>query len=182
MLDGPDKDEIDGYDETIVPHDSRTDDIFDLSDDELNGLLRQITDKAKAVTFIFDSCHSGAALRAGKTVRNVKDDHRLPPPPSDFAFSKRGSDFDSGIGSREASYVLISACLPTQLANESTFGPMQQRHGALTWFLAEALRTSLPSSTYRSVIEKVAADVNTKIFGAESSDRGLGPRSDYLWC
>src|SRR5262249_19028508 len=52
-------DELDGWDETIVPQDSRTDGVFDISDDEINGLLQEITQKTQNVTMIFDSCHSG---------------------------------------------------------------------------------------------------------------------------
>ncbi len=81
-------DEIDDLDETIVPHDSRTEGIFDISDDQINGLLKQLTAKTGNVTFILDSCHSGAISRAGgNTVRKIDPDDRPPPPPPEYSLS-----------------------------------------------------------------------------------------------
>lgn len=82
-------DEVDQLDETLVPYDSRTEGIFDISDDEINGLLKQLTDKTKNVTFIFDSCHSGAASRGGNAVRQIETDRRTPPTPPEYAISSR---------------------------------------------------------------------------------------------
>jgi uncharacterized caspase-like protein len=38
-------DEIDGYDETLVAHDSRTPGVFDITDDQINGLMQELTAK-----------------------------------------------------------------------------------------------------------------------------------------
>ena len=157
-------DEIDGYDETIVPHDSRTtlDDgrrVFDISDDEINGLLQRLTAKTKKVTFILDSCHSGSGSRAGNTVRQIAPDTEAPPQPSDYALSSaRGAEGDTDIRLRGADYVLIAASLSKELANETTF--QQQRHGALTYYLAQALLTAEETTTYQDVMDKVKDQVN----------------------
>ena len=154
------KDEIDGWDETLVPHDSRTADVYDISDDEINGLLKQLTEKTKNVTFIFDSCHSGDAARAGNAVRMIEADDRPPPPPADFAISSRGAEGDSDIRLEGSNYVLISGCLAKELSNETTFNG--QRHGALTWYLGEALKAAGDDTTYRGVMDEVKMEVNAR--------------------
>jgi hypothetical protein len=48
-------DEVDGFDETIVPHDSRVGNVRDITDDELNELLARLSAKTPNVTVILDS-------------------------------------------------------------------------------------------------------------------------------
>jgi len=59
-------DEDDGFDETILPHDSRTPGIADITDDELNALLSGF--EFGSVVVILDSCHSGTGTRSGPTL------------------------------------------------------------------------------------------------------------------
>ena len=55
-----DSDEVDGYDETIVPVDAKS--AGQIVDDEMNAILvRQLPNGAR-LTAIFDSCHSATAL------------------------------------------------------------------------------------------------------------------------
>ncbi len=58
------EDEPDMYDETFVLHDSRTDGIIDLLDDEFNLMLARLHKKTQNITVILDSCNSGTATRA----------------------------------------------------------------------------------------------------------------------
>lgn len=58
-------DEPDEQDETLLFHDSRSEGIKDLSDDELNSLLTRLHGKTKHVVVILDSCNSGTATRIG---------------------------------------------------------------------------------------------------------------------
>jgi hypothetical protein len=76
MRDEEDGDEIDGYDETLVPHDSRTEGVFDITDDQINGLMQRLTAKTDHVVFWFDSCHSGSAGRGGAKVSRKMHTHR----------------------------------------------------------------------------------------------------------
>lgn len=69
-------DEPDGWDETLVLHDSRTGSVEDLDDDTLNELLRRLYAKTENVLFIADSCHSGSVTRDGSA-----GIARLVPPP-----------------------------------------------------------------------------------------------------
>jgi hypothetical protein len=67
----------DGLDETIVPQDSRQGGVVDITDDEVNALLTELTAKTKNVTVILDSCHSGTAAKlvagGGSLVRQIPD-------------------------------------------------------------------------------------------------------------
>jgi hypothetical protein len=56
--------------------------------------------------------------------------------------------------------VLISGSRATELANETTFNG--RRYGAMTWHLARALGSAGERSTYRSVMDEVAAEVNSR--------------------
>ena len=84
-----DGDEPDRMDETIVPHDSRQGGVFDISDDQINDLMSQLSAKTDNVVFVLDSCHSGTAARAAdalgldRTARFTPADQRPPPQSND---------------------------------------------------------------------------------------------------
>ena len=172
MKDEPGGDEIDGYDETIVAHDSRTEGVFDISDDEINGLLTQLTQKTKNVTFIMDSCHSGTVARAGSQARIIEPDNRIPPPKTDFAISFRNAESDEGFRLDDSDYVLISGSRSSELANETRFN--DRRYGAMTWYLAQELLNAKPDATYRSVMDNVKANVNSRFRSQHPQIEGPG--------
>ncbi len=151
-------DENDGYDETIVPYDSRTQDIFDISDDELNGLFTMLTDKTDNVTFILDSCHSGTGTRGLGRVRFVMPDERIPPPAQDYALSTRSIDkTDERLENHK--YVLISGCR----ADELSYELRGKKRGALSYYLTKEIRNSGKASlTYRDIMDQVKAMVTAE--------------------
>ncbi len=66
-------DEEDGLDETLVPYDSRIDDVNgkkvlrnQIIDDEIDDLLKRIADRK--VTVIVDACHSGTGTRGNEPI------------------------------------------------------------------------------------------------------------------
>lgn len=150
-------DERDGWDETIVPQDSRQPGVFDITDDELNEILGRLTAKTQNVTVILDSCHSGSATRGGADARRVLDDLRIPPPSSPGV---RTVEDASDLRPENARYVLISGSRPYELSNE--FDVDGKRFGALTYFLTRALSAAKPEATYRDILETVAADVSSE--------------------
>lgn len=167
------KDEIDGYDESLVPHDSRTEGVFDISDDEISGLLNQLTEKTRNVTFIFDSCHSGSASRGGNTIRMIKADTRQLPPAEPFALSTRGTgEGETDFRQNDSDYVLISGCRATELSNEAMFAG--RRHGVMTWFLVQALRAANNHSTYKSVMDEVRAEATARYASQHPQLEGPG--------
>ncbi len=152
-------DEIDGRDETIVPHDSRQGNIFDISDDEINGLLHRLSQKTQNITFIFDSCHSGTSTRAAGLARDIPADDRVPPPPPDYALSTRGvSEGENDLRPENLNYVLISGCTSGESSYEYTFDG--KAHGTLTYFLTQELRKAGAAATYRDVMDNVIGQVN----------------------
>lgn len=172
-------DEKDGWDETIVPQDSRQGGIFDISDDELNALVRDLQAKTQNITVILDSCHSGSAVRAGAEVRRAPDDLRAPPA-APVGSARAGREGSTDLRDLALDYVLIAAARSNELANESRTDEGQQR-GALTHQLTRTLRAAREPMTYREVIEEVGGAVtalfpsqhpqaeglrlNTKVFG-----------------
>ena len=164
-------DENDGMDETIVPHDSRVGAVFDINDDDLNGLLRELSRKTSNITVVLDSCHSGSATRGGATTRRAPDDARTPPPPTAFALGTRGVHSDpSDLRTRDARYVLITGCKSHQLSNELEIEGTRQ--GVLTYHLARALREASAQATYRDIMDRVAGEVSALFTSQEPELEG----------
>lgn len=57
-------DEPDGWDETLLFHDARTEQRRDFTDDALHGLLKALAEKTPDLTLILDACNSGSAARS----------------------------------------------------------------------------------------------------------------------
>jgi hypothetical protein len=138
---------------TIVPVDSRTNGVFDISSSELRGLLTELHAKTKNITFIMDSCHSGIGLKETALQRAVEEDTRQPPPSSAPVVLERNTE---SFVSRD--YALISACRDTEVAFE--YASEGAPCGTLTHFLVKQLRSSgAGKSTYRDIMDRVRAEV-----------------------
>lgn len=161
MNDVPNGDETDNMDETIVPYDSRQGGVFDVTDDEMNGLLNKLSDKTKNITWILDSCHSGTGLKgttAGKE-RRIPADDRTPPADPPYALSQRGIGQGlNDIRMENVSYVLISGCLSKQSSFEHYANGAE--HGALTYFLTQELNKANHGVTYRDIMDLVKDKVH----------------------
>ncbi len=160
-------DEIDGLDETIVPHDARTADVFDISDDELNTILTELGTKTDNVTVIFDSCNSGSATR-GAVARTIPADTRVPPSPDARAIVQDGA----AIRPPSANYVLISGARYDEFANETRFGG--KTYGAMTYHFANALMAAGSSVTYREIMDEVRSKVNARFATQHPQLEGAG--------
>lgn len=163
-----------GWDNTIVPVDSRDPDkkVFDIRDKELNARLRRLTAKVGdngGVTFILDSCHSGTGVRAvdvETVARAVPEDTRFGnnPPPLDLLGESSGTRdvVGSGYGELNGNYVLIAGSRSDQLSYELQDSEFQ-RHGALTYFLVQQLmQPSTGRRTYHDVMNQVIQAVNSE--------------------
>jgi hypothetical protein len=159
-------DELDGLDETIVPHDSRdpAGKVFDISDDEINGLLQELSKKTKNITFIFDSCNSGTVARGANKRRTAPKDEREPPQPlpSETAGKRGVAEGRTDLRPENANYALVSACLSKQSASEHNAGGKD--YGALTYFLVKELQAAGAGVTYRDVMDRVKGEVNAQYF------------------
>ncbi len=164
-------DEPDGWDETIVPHDSGRGSYpnRDISDDEIYLWLVQLTEKTPYVTLIFDCCNSGTIARDvfGNKSRWVEPDERpveeLPPSPV-FTGMMKGASRDigpSGWLPLSKRYVLIAGCRDNESSYEHNI--VQESgvvsHGALTYFLSRELAIAETGATYRDIFERASINV-----------------------
>lgn len=65
-------DEGDGTDETLVLHDSRTNNVPDLLDDDFYTMLEQLHKHTQSITVILDSCNSGTAIRGDEVALKAR--------------------------------------------------------------------------------------------------------------
>jgi len=131
-------DEADQLDETLCPHDARTDKVPDITDDELSQILGRL--HVASALVVLDSCHSGTALRGTASdirIRAVPQDTRreLYKP---AASATRGVIPLSG----EEPYVLFSASTANQEELDGPFGPNGESLGLLTAALSRALQAT----------------------------------------
>lgn len=174
-----DGDEADGLDETLMPYDTgrkAAHENRDVTDDELNALLTELSARAAAVTQIVDSCHSGASTRGSVVARSgggdeVGTDRRplLARPPVSAAHG--GAEGASGQPSG-ARWTLIAAARADQRAHEYNIDGHVQ--GALTWALTGALREMGPGATYRDVMDLVRKRVEHQLPSQSPQLEGAG--------
>ena len=146
-------DEDDGLDESILPYDSRTPEIADITDDEISSLLSKFA--SRSVIVVLDSCHSGTGTRSGPTQvsqRWVAPDTR--------------KELYATIHTRQVltlpvseKHVLFSAAQDSQSELDGPFGPNKMRLGLLTAALVGVLANAPPTISPREVIEGVNARI-----------------------
>jgi uncharacterized caspase-like protein len=155
--------EPDGFNETLVCHDSRFEGGFDLADKELAFLLERISSRCRHVLVVLDCCHSGSGTRALE--RDVQKVRWVPAaqvrrPFSSFVFAS-----DATWGARAAGaalgdsgwvqgrHVLLAACRSNELAKEAVDAGGKPR-GAFSVALLEVLQR-LGSGSYEDLIRQV---------------------------
>lgn len=128
---GDEKD--DQMDETIVPHDGRTDEIADITDDEINAVLSRM--KAASVVIVLDSCYSGTATRDIEfRTRSIPRDTRT------SLYADRWGTRAVATLEESERYVLMTGAAAHEQALD---GPVDGRHhGLFTFTLAKALRSA----------------------------------------
>lgn len=146
-------DEQDGFDETILPHDSRTPGVADITDDELNMLLSGF--ESGSVVVILDSCHSGTGTRSGPTLvtqRWVAPDTR--------------KELYESVATRQVltlpiseNHVFFAAAQDFESELDGPFGPDNMRLGLFTAAMVGVLASSPPTVTPREAIAGVSARV-----------------------
>ncbi|MBW4670306.1 MAG: caspase family protein [Cyanomargarita calcarea GSE-NOS-MK-12-04C] len=166
----PNPKEPDGQNETLVPHDSRGPEVYDIPDKTIGALLDKLAEsKGNNITVIFDSCHSGTVTRDPNLAqtRTVAADNRIPPPDLDVdivANAPRRGTNASGWATEGITHVLLAGCRDREEANEYLSGDEGNKvmHGALTYFTLQALRQMTPNTTYADIYEQVAVKVNSE--------------------
>lgn len=144
-------DETDDHlDETLVPHDGRTANVPDITDDELDEIFSRL--KARSVVIVLDSCHSGTATRSlDIRTRSVPKDTRaeLYRPAA-----VRTRQVVPVIASR---YILMTGAAANQ---EALDGPVEGRyHGFFSYSLAKSLGTAGQAATPRDIFAGVEREL-----------------------
>ncbi len=160
----------DGFDETIVPHDSGQGDDGnrDIRDREIEQWLFELTARTAYVTLIFDSCHAGSITRGPLDAR-VRRIRRAPPArqPRPEGESRRGpsgwlperAQGDRGRNPLGDRYVLLAACRSHEPACELKYDEAGRPQGALSFYLYQELRHVRPRESYRDLFERLAPRV-----------------------
>ncbi|MCC6622762.1 MAG: caspase family protein [Deltaproteobacteria bacterium] len=149
-----DGDEVDGYDEALVPYDNRgtADGTGNLRDDDLGALLDTLGERVAQVVVTLDACHSGTGTRGVYGVRGGP-----PSGPPSTGGGARGRADDGAVGGRRA--IVLTATRPDELAAETRDPERDVIVGAFSHALVSALRGAGPDTTWRQVMDRVGVGV-----------------------
>ena len=160
-----DPNEPDGYDETIVPHDSRTHGIYDIADKELATLILEVEQRGAQVLVFLDCCHAGSGTRAltSAAVRTCPADNRARPRnsylPGTRGWKATRREAPSGwlpLGK----HLLLAACRDDELSYEYRAPGERQWHGAASYFFHRALASAAPDTTWARIHDQVLTQVH----------------------
>jgi hypothetical protein len=165
-----DGDEVDGFDEALVPYDAPMNPVPSddgsryLRDDVLHGLLQELRRKVGPqgnVVVFLDSCFSGAGAR-GQNVRGGVPPLGPPRPGhTKEARGQMGSGFFMARGAaagEEAElspYIVFSAARADQVDQEIVDPSRDVLVGPLSWAVSRALTTLRGEPTYRNLFDEV---------------------------
>lgn len=124
-------DEEDGLDETLVAHDSRSAEVPDIVDDEIDVILASLRTSNAVISF--DACHSGTGTRAMTELRSRDID----PDPRSHLYESISNKLVASRSSRNTRYLAISSALAREKALD---GPVDGvPHGLFTRALTKVL-------------------------------------------
>lgn len=179
-------DEASGKDSTLMPSDSgrRPHPNLDIVDDEINAWLMRLSERTRAISLLFDCCHSGTITRDpfAARIRAAPDDSR---PVAELGLALRSADrrtrnpaATSSWAALSDAYVVMSGCRDNEYAHEFSEqrGGETIRHGALTHFLSRALLSAAPGSTWRDVFEGAQRQVNARFASQHPQIEGARDR------
>ena len=193
IRDNENMDEIDGYDESVIPYDAQLYFSSDykgenhLRDDEITVLLNNIRSKLGKdgnVLVILDSCHSGTATRGlsksrGTSIKFEEPGYSPPENSDQDNFSEIEESVDN---SDLASMVVISGASQEELNYEYFDKNSETSYGSLSYALSKALSDATPETTYRALFDiiqvemsiiapwqspQIEGDVDERIFGGK---------------
>ena len=151
-----DNDENDGKDETFVAYDSRTGDVFDILDDELDDLKAELRPYTSNTTLILESCHSGTGSRGGEELisEEADDDTRTRTP-----YKRK---FPPSTDADALTYTEIAASLSTNTAKSETsaYCKCDKPMSLMTKALVEGLKRATDTTTYRGLTREVSTEVS----------------------
>lgn len=174
-------------DEALVPTDIGNDAGRYLRDLELAHLLHTLTEKGLIVTALLDCCHSGGLTRGeveargvDAVARGINEVDRTERPADTMAADSidellttwqqltggtRAATLTVGGLPASDDWVVLAACRPQELAYEYPFDG-QNKSGALTYWLLDALQSGGMGLSYKHLHQRVLARVQAK-FGKQ---------------
>ena len=164
--------EPEGKNQTLVPVDARTGDVFDIADKELSALIHEVASRGAQVVVVTDSCHSGGNTRddsdtsaLGDTARTTPASTMRPRVLGDYLELARTLYDPARIaehGRPEPRHVAIAACQSDQTAKEVPRGQPTTR-GAFSTAFEHAVRSLGPSATYVDLVNAVRTKVRSRV-------------------
>ncbi len=171
------RDEVDGYDSTLVPYDSdrrrpsgKGGPNLDITDDELHRRFLKIQERAGHLLLYFDCCHSGTMSRdlTGELARKLEDDDRYDDVDrGDENNSRMLPTGPSGWLKLDKGYTLIAGCMDDQLSREYKDPVTKEPYGALTYHVTQELSRAEGELTYRDIFDKAKTNV-TRLFRSQN--------------
>lgn len=165
-----DGDEVDGYDEALIPYDAGMHyrpGIYQgehhLRDDLIGKMLDSLRQKlgpTGSLMVSLDACHSGTATRGMGIIRGTADPLQPPetPIPSKPYGSMRSADKETfgiaNVATEAAPMMVISASAPHENNYEMLLKDGTSV-GSLTWILARSLERTPPGSTNQALFHQI---------------------------
>ncbi len=156
-----DDDENDGKDETFVAYDSRTGDVFDILDDEIDDLKSELRQFTTNTTLILESCHSGTGSRGdadeGRYISQEISEQEAKRPAYKRKYPPtKDADADT--------YTEIAASLSYNVAKSESaeFCECEKPMSLMTKALVQGLKRATYSTTYRGLIREMSSEVATR--------------------
>lgn len=174
IFDAGKKDEVDGYDEAIVPYNANmrySPGVYTgqnhITDDELGEKFKQLRKAIGAkgnLLVLLDACHSGTATRGQDIAITRGTDEKFEPEGYEKTVSaSRGAAGDEGVFDDKellSNMVVFSAASAEQL-NYETVDADKVGVGSLTYAFSRAITQMNGAINYKILFEKVKADIQS---------------------
>ncbi len=150
-----DGDENDGKDETFVAYDSRSGDVFDILDDEIDDWKAELRPLTTNTTLILESCHSGTGSRGEEEYisEETDDDPRERKP-----YKRK---FPPSTDADALTYTEIAASLSMNTAKSESaeYCQCEKPQSLMTKALIQGLKRATNTTTYRSLTREISSEV-----------------------
>jgi len=189
-------DELDGYDEALIPYDAQKTVSAQykgskhLLDDELNGFLSRLRKKVGAggdVIFFLDACHSGTATRGQEDdaiYRGTNEKFDMTPPnTNNIADNKQQFDeqkYHSERGADELSPFVIFSASGQQELNMEIKDQNKTGYGSLTYALGKVLANNQEKLIYSALFDRLRNEMWANFGGKHQQTPQLESQTDRV--
>lgn len=166
-------DEIDGYDEALVPYDAPSryrKGVYEgekhIRDDKVGQLMTELRKKLGPkghLLIVFDACHSGTATRGIASARGTEEKLESPDykpvynPDAQEVFIGGAPLDEKGL----APYILFSGSSAREL-NFETFDENNRRVGSLSYCFSKAMANADNNTSYIGLFDQIRAEMSSK--------------------